>query len=51
MKVEIYKRPTESASEVIEDKNIRIYYAGKWVDFRDGEITICDRPVPDKGIG
>jgi len=40
MELEIYYRPIETPSAIIEDKDIRIYYAGQWVDFRNGKIRI-----------
>lgn len=47
MELEIYRRPVERPSEVVEDKDIRVYYAGKWVDFRNGKIRIS---TDDGGI-
>jgi len=44
MKVEIYIKPLESPSCLIEDTTIRINYCDQWVDFRDGKIRITKDP-------
>ena len=38
--VEIYKRPNQAPAEIVPDENIRIYYLGHWIDFREGQIRI-----------
>ena len=40
MKIEIYRRPKENPFFTLEDKDIRINYNDKWIDFRNGEIWI-----------
>ena len=46
--VEIYQRPTEIPKIIIPEQDIRLFYAGQWVDFRDGAITICGEPKIDQ---
>jgi hypothetical protein len=38
--VEIYIRPTEDPDTVLKDTDVRLYYAGKWIDFRDNTMVI-----------
>ena len=40
MKIEIYIRPIEQPVMFPSDRNIRLYYGGQWIDFRDGKIRI-----------
>lgn len=47
MDVKIYRRPSEPPILIVSEKDIRISYGEKWIDFRDGEITICE---PDKEV-
>ena len=43
MNVDIFIRPQEAPVKTIEDRSIRIYYNGQWVDFRDGKISITGK--------
>ncbi len=42
--VEVYVKPVESPHLVIDaGENCRIYYAGQWIDFRDGKVFVDRR--------
>ena len=40
MKIELYLRPKESPTAVVDETDIRLYYNNQWIDFRDGEVKI-----------
>ena len=40
--VEIYFRPLESPAARVEEKMLRIHYAGQWVAFKNGVVVISE---------
>lgn len=37
----LFVRPDEFP-RILEGKDVRIFYGGHWIDFRDGEIKLTD---------
>lgn len=49
MKLEVYIRPNERPSIIMTDSNVRIFYAGTWIAFYDGEIRVRKNGECPKG--
>jgi len=39
-KIEIYIKPVQCPSLIKSAGEVRIYYAGQWVDFREGQVVV-----------
>lgn len=42
LNVLIFIRPGDNPVKITHDKNIRINYGGRFVDFRDGKLRVTD---------
>ena len=39
-KIEIYVKPYDAPIWTAYERDCRVYYAGQWVDFRDGRVVV-----------